>query len=736
MSIFDDIGHAFESAGKTVVHGVTDAATTVGTGIETAAKTGYYSAKMSGEAVANLVTHPDEVFSSVNHEEVSHASPATSAVPVGGGVLEELDLVFAVTEAELSTAIAARWQAGQLPFAQGAIQLGGPSPELFSLVGEWGAPALEVLASAQPGSAHLNVPVEHAQLSWISEPWPPFTRESIEAQTVALGFQVALDLVAVERDALKQDATVPSVVRHALDGHTDLSINRLLVDFQNSRLATLTHVEAGTRLTAMQASTVRGVLLAHFKSLGPDQGVLGYAVTSDDARPGGQGMLRPSAVKFSTSLNSARSTLNYLMMTGGRKFGGEAAYAGGFSRALLPAGLRAGMVVASRLFTGELVEKQILARVANAVGHGAGFKWDPANRRWNLSWDRVYSGMTVVSGDVNSLYADGNEASSASASISTPGGRALVVRVSGTSHWQETLWQRPMGNRQTIGTMTADCSWSLSVTVRVLDDGQLEVEAPPPSVSTTQSEHKGDAGRLLSMYTNALNDFMSAVTSQKTRLMGLSVLDAGETIRDGLASAAAGIVFPGAGQLTFDSVRLDTDMNLVVGAHYSPAPPAADVPAVSSLGPTPGGSGAPFDDYPAVQEHGRMHRLVITHGDILGSIAATTGERVLAVHGGGGGALETIEIDPDDPIVEITGVYGQWYGATHIAALRLRTRSGHWYGPYGSSRFMRDKAPFAWLVPHEANHHISAFHGRVRTHTGGDSYISALGVTVVEDGLD
>jgi hypothetical protein len=136
--------------------------------------------------------------------------------------------------------------------------------------------------------------------------------------------------------------------------------------------------------------------------------------------------------------------------------------------------------------------------------------------------------------------------------------------------------------------------------------------------------------------------------------------------------------------------------------------------------------GTSFDDTQIIGAAGNppITQVVIRSGDVLDAIQATnTGsfqtppspafplQYVLLPHGGEGGTANTITISKDDPVVQVSGFRGVWYGWNCVLQITLKTRSGKVFGPYGTMNNATLEIPFQYNAP--ANQSIVAFSGSI-----------------------
>lgn len=130
-------------------------------------------------------------------------------------------------------------------------------------------------------------------------------------------------------------------------------------------------------------------------------------------------------------------------------------------------------------------------------------------------------------------------------------------------------------------------------------------------------------------------------------------------------------------------------------------------------------TGNRFDDSAIVGAAGNppITQLVVRSGNVVDAIQATnTGqfEKVsltysLAQLGGDGGSASTVTTDANDPIVEVAGYTGTWFGWNVVLQITLKTKSGKIFGPFGSMDHATAKTPFTFAAP--AGQSIVAFKG-------------------------
>ncbi len=153
-------------------------------------------------------------------------------------------------------------------------------------------------------------------------------------------------------------------------------------------------------------------------------------------------------------------------------------------------------------------------------------------------------------------------------------------------------------------------------------------------------------------------------------------------------------------------------------------------------------AGNSFDDSPIVGAAGNppITQLVVRSGNVLDAIQATnTGSfsnqpltYSLPQHGGNGGSAATVTIVANDPITQVSGYTGTWFGWNAVLQITLTARSGKTFGPYGSMANATSKTPFKIMAPQGQS--IVAFKGTtvVVPEASGPSsaVIASLGCTV------
>lgn len=170
-----------------------------------------------------------------------------------------------------------------------------------------------------------------------------------------------------------------------------------------------------------------------------------------------------------------------------------------------------------------------------------------------------------------------------------------------------------------------------------------------------------------------------------------------------------------------------------------------------------GSQGTDFDDTPQAiklapaneQYSPGIAELHIRSGEILDSIQAIYADQEGKIptsgqpgqHGGNGGsAAAPIKLATEgDYITEVSGLYGNWYGATYILQITLKTVQGETYGPFGTAGGSSSQTPFKFPPQGAAKEtgvgRLLAFSGRTvqAPEAGGgfSTFVSALGATFV-----
>lgn len=138
-----------------------------------------------------------------------------------------------------------------------------------------------------------------------------------------------------------------------------------------------------------------------------------------------------------------------------------------------------------------------------------------------------------------------------------------------------------------------------------------------------------------------------------------------------------------------------------------------------------------FDDWHHAESLGPITRLKLWYGNVLNNIQAGYQEKWLAEHSKiKARAQRKIKFPEGDPLVKISGVYGRYFGATHLAQVVFTLRSGKQYGPFGDAGFMTELQPFTLGGHHHHGHkqQIVALCGGSFLHSDHSKFLSSLGV--------
>jgi len=142
-----------------------------------------------------------------------------------------------------------------------------------------------------------------------------------------------------------------------------------------------------------------------------------------------------------------------------------------------------------------------------------------------------------------------------------------------------------------------------------------------------------------------------------------------------------------------------------------------------------------FDDTEAAknQVFPFLTKIVVRHGDIIDRLQICYGEECMFARGGNGGTESIFTIEPGDPLVEVSGYYGTWYGWIAILQLTFKTQHGQPV-TYGTINNASNKSYFSFTANSEKKERILAFHGS--TFSGNlangraTSFLGSLGVTI------
>jgi hypothetical protein len=107
----------------------------------------------------------------------------------------------------------------------------------------------------------------------------------------------------------------------------------------------------------------------------------------------------------------------------------------------------------------------------------------------------------------------------------------------------------------------------------------------------------------------------------------------------------------------------------------------------------------------------------IRSGDVIDAVQATCsgsfngkpGTLGLLQHGGNGGNNNIINLNAGDIITEVSGYTGTWYGWNVVAQLKITTKAGIVYGPFGTMNNVTNKNAFTYSAPQ--NQYIAALNG-------------------------
>jgi hypothetical protein len=186
----------------------------------------------------------------------------------------------------------------------------------------------------------------------------------------------------------------------------------------------------------------------------------------------------------------------------------------------------------------------------------------------------------------------------------------------------------------------------------------------------------------------------------------------------------------------FPGITAQQTQDALNAAQYAPADVSA---AVNQLFPQPvqyrrigpfGAAGQmPFDDNDLATTQ-PLTQLIVRCGNIIDGIQAFYGDSLVAtpIHGGSGGGQNTLPLS-DDPIIEVSGFTGYWFGANYVLQLTIKTRS-QTYNPFGDMAYANgEKTPFTLKA--EVNEEIVGFFGTATYGNNGQSiFLGSLGAIV------
>lgn len=149
----------------------------------------------------------------------------------------------------------------------------------------------------------------------------------------------------------------------------------------------------------------------------------------------------------------------------------------------------------------------------------------------------------------------------------------------------------------------------------------------------------------------------------------------------------------------------------------------------TTLGPVGGGASGIFDHRDEATRP--IKKIRIWHGDIFDRMQVYYGTKKLGTCNPLNNSFNAeFDVSPNDPIVKVSGVYGNWYGAIHLAKVLFKTRKGKYFGPFGSGNGMESQTPFNLSAPSDEK--IRAFFGGCVDHSEDAIFISLLGAETAE----
>jgi hypothetical protein len=149
----------------------------------------------------------------------------------------------------------------------------------------------------------------------------------------------------------------------------------------------------------------------------------------------------------------------------------------------------------------------------------------------------------------------------------------------------------------------------------------------------------------------------------------------------------------------------------------------------TTLGPIGGNSSGTFDHRDEATKP--ITRIRIWHGSIFDRIQVYYGKKKLGTCNPLDNSFNAeFRVSPNDPIVKVSGVYGNWYGGMHLAKVVFKTRNGKQFGPFGSGDSMESQTPFSLSAP--VDEKIRAFFGGCFIHSDDAIFISLLGAETEE----
>lgn len=139
-----------------------------------------------------------------------------------------------------------------------------------------------------------------------------------------------------------------------------------------------------------------------------------------------------------------------------------------------------------------------------------------------------------------------------------------------------------------------------------------------------------------------------------------------------------------------------------------------------------------FNDWPQASLLGRITMLKIWYGDVLSNIQIGYENKWLGIHPKTNAPQQKyIRIPVDDPLIKVSGVYGDYFGAQHFAQVVFTLKSGRTFGPFGSGQFMTGLTPFT--LGGSDKEIIIAFFGGSFLHSDNSIFLSSLGVYIIKN---
>lgn len=138
-----------------------------------------------------------------------------------------------------------------------------------------------------------------------------------------------------------------------------------------------------------------------------------------------------------------------------------------------------------------------------------------------------------------------------------------------------------------------------------------------------------------------------------------------------------------------------------------------------------------FNDWKAgAGSLGRISKIKVWSGDILSNMQIGYEKKWLKIHPITSAPQQNyFRIPSNDPLIKVSGVYGNYFGAQHFARVIFTLKSGREFGPFGTGQFMTDLVPFTLGGSQEKE--IVAFFGGSFRHSDGSNFLSKLGVYLI-----